>query len=283
MIFIFILCATFTLAAQQFQNNELYRFNAGPQYTYATAMIKNIKSIQHPNALLLDVGCGDGNITTQLLPSLVPNGYVIGIDSSESMIYQANKAIKNSCLIHLECNSIEKYDTQDCFDIVTSFSTLHWVKNIEQALANIYNALRTNGKGYFVIGAKYDEDKLVQAVEQQTCSSQWASYFKEENVVDSYIYLYTQPEMQNLLEQAKFTVELCTTQDTKYTFTSIDSFCTWLEAASPYSKNFNDPLLHRAFCMDVVKTYATLWNQDHKSAITYYDCMLYVIVQKLVQ
>ena len=39
---------------------------------------------------ILDLGCGDGALTTELA-KLVPDGFVLGIDSSESMIETARK------------------------------------------------------------------------------------------------------------------------------------------------------------------------------------------------
>ena len=45
------------------------------------------------NERILDLGCGDGGITAQLA-ELVPNGLVVGIDASQSMIESAQKNYK---------------------------------------------------------------------------------------------------------------------------------------------------------------------------------------------
>ena len=92
---------------------------------------------------LLDIGCGDGRISHQMADNL-PNGRVTGIDPSPSMI----EAAKEHQLPHLhfeqrgahDINEVEKYD------IVTAFSSLHYVPQIDLALEKIFRALKPGGR-----------------------------------------------------------------------------------------------------------------------------------------
>jgi ubiquinone/menaquinone biosynthesis C-methylase UbiE len=46
---------------------------------------------------ILDLGCGDGTLTSQLA-ELVPNGRVLGIDASSGMIQTAKQCKKSNCI-----------------------------------------------------------------------------------------------------------------------------------------------------------------------------------------
>lgn len=88
------------------------------------------------HAKVMDVGCGTGDVTIDLLFPVLPKTFIelIGTDISEAMIYFAKKSYKN-----LEKVSFETMDISECidtysnfhenFDHITSFFCLHWVQN----------------------------------------------------------------------------------------------------------------------------------------------------------
>lgn len=86
---------------------------------------------------ILDLGCGDGGITTQLA-ELVPKGAVLGIDTSQRMIEVANNHQKNN--LSFELKDINYLDYKDKFDLVFSNATLHWVKDHDKLLRNVYSS-----------------------------------------------------------------------------------------------------------------------------------------------
>lgn len=85
------------------------------------------------NEAILDLGCGDGVLTEQL-SMLVPDGKIIGIDSSFGMIETAKKFEKSN--LSFICLDIEEMEYENCFDIIFSNATLHWIKNNHQLLKN---------------------------------------------------------------------------------------------------------------------------------------------------
>jgi trans-aconitate methyltransferase len=91
---------------------------------------------------ILDLGCGDGALTSQLA-ALVPNGRVLGIDASSGMI-QTAKQCKQSNLefVLLDINAI---DFQEEFDLIFSNATLHWILDHKRLLENCHRALRSGG------------------------------------------------------------------------------------------------------------------------------------------
>lgn len=94
------------------------------------------------NESILDLGCGDGVLTEQL-SKLVPQGNVLGIDASESMIQSAKK-LENENLSFI-CMNINQIDFANRFDIIYSNAALHWIKDHENLLKNCIEALKPNG------------------------------------------------------------------------------------------------------------------------------------------
>lgn len=94
------------------------------------------------NERVLDLGCGDGT-NTAMIAELLPNGQVVGIDSSRGMI-EAAKPKENSNLqfIIMDIDEIELINE---FDVIYSNATLHWVKDHRRLLKNMHKALRTGG------------------------------------------------------------------------------------------------------------------------------------------
>jgi len=94
------------------------------------------------NEQILDLGCGDGTLTSWLA-SLVPNGHVTGIDASVSMIDTAKHlATDNLGFVLMD---IVDMDFTDRFDLIFSNAALHWVNDHQELLRRSRAALRERG------------------------------------------------------------------------------------------------------------------------------------------
>ncbi len=98
------------------------------------------------NYKVLDAGCGIGNITFKVA-EIVKKGYVLGIDSSSSMIERCNENLKttNTSNVKFITKSIIKIDFANAFDVVFSNSVFHWLKETEKALDLLYRSLKPGG------------------------------------------------------------------------------------------------------------------------------------------
>lgn len=91
---------------------------------------------------VLDLGCGDGVLTEQLA-MLVPDGRIVGLDTSEGMIQTAMQYKKDNLdFIHMDINDL---DYTNEFDVTFSNAALHWVKDHVRLVRNIYKALKPGG------------------------------------------------------------------------------------------------------------------------------------------
>ena len=91
-----------------------------------------------PGERILDLGCGDGVLTRKLQDG---GCEVVGIDSSPELIQAALG-------LHLNVSLRNAYeiDFHQEFDAVFSNAVLHWLKDADRVIRNIFHALRAGGR-----------------------------------------------------------------------------------------------------------------------------------------
>lgn len=122
-----------------------YKKNSFSQYHLAEEALALHKFLG--NEQVLDIGCGDGKLSKKIADK-VPNGFVYGIDPSFSMINLAKATFKeeNTCNLDFNIGSAETFKTEKQFDLITAFSSLHWVRGQKEALNNMVTALKPRGR-----------------------------------------------------------------------------------------------------------------------------------------
>ncbi|KAM7289949.1 juvenile hormone acid O-methyltransferase-like [Ixodes scapularis] len=107
----------------------------------------------------LDVGCGPGNITRDvLLPQCPPCRRLVAVDSSEDMLRYAREHFyhPNICYDTLDIMSDDPSDfvgRYGLFDRVYALLLLNWLKDQEQALKNIAKLMKPGGEALFTFSA----------------------------------------------------------------------------------------------------------------------------------
>ena len=118
---------------------------------------QNLISLINPSVdwVIVDIGCGSGTLTVDIA-KLVPEGKVIGIDTSSDMLKAANDKRESLGLANIEFRKRDFYniDLLNIANLVFSSSALHWVKDQGRVLATIYKALIPGGEIALQIGAK---------------------------------------------------------------------------------------------------------------------------------
>ncbi|MCB0920420.1 MAG: methyltransferase domain-containing protein [Actinobacteria bacterium] len=93
---------------------------------------------------ILDIGCGDGRITARL-GLLVPNGHVMGLDVSQSMIDLASSSHRTARNMSWVVGIAEDLGFEQAFDVVFSNAALHWTTDPGRSISGIHRALRPGG------------------------------------------------------------------------------------------------------------------------------------------
>jgi trans-aconitate methyltransferase len=91
-----------------------------------------------PGERILDLGCGDGQLTAKIAES---GAFVFGVDSSPAMVQSAQARGVEAGLGNAETLP---FDAE--FDAVFSNAALHWVRDQDAMLAGVRRALKPGGR-----------------------------------------------------------------------------------------------------------------------------------------
>lgn len=115
-------------------NPELFKSSA-VSVTDSVVFIKQFEKIYEwkDDKIFLDVGCGIGNVTKNIIIPALPKNFdkLIAVDVSEEMIKFAKKENSAPKIEYMQMDvagSIPK-DFEHKFDCIFSFYCLHWVEN----------------------------------------------------------------------------------------------------------------------------------------------------------
>ena len=124
---------------------------AAPQEAWAREVLERL--VLRGDEAVLDAGCGSGRVTKLLLERL-PDGRVIGVDGSPSMIETATEAIGGDPRVSLICTDLLELTPEvlgeragdDAVDLVYSNATFHWIADHERLFERLHAVLRPGGR-----------------------------------------------------------------------------------------------------------------------------------------
>lgn len=153
-----------------------YEKHSSPQHQWARDVLRIIDFAGDER--VLDIGCGDGKVTAELA-ALVPQGSVLGIDSSDTMIQFAHRRFSPSRFSNLQ------FRLQDAtclaynheFDLIVSFASLHWVRDHIAVLNGIKRGLRLHGRAVLQFGGQGNAASLFRVTNEIITHERWRSYF----------------------------------------------------------------------------------------------------------
>ncbi len=91
-----------------------------------------------PGERILDLGCGDGALTAQLVAR---GGVVVGVDASAELLVAARE--RGLDVRRADARALPFVEE---FDAVFSNAVLHWIDDLEPVLAGVRRALRPGGR-----------------------------------------------------------------------------------------------------------------------------------------
>lgn len=93
--------------------------------------------------VVVDAGCGSGRITEALVERL-PQGRVIAVDASASMVASARERLGTGA--DVRCLDLLQLELEEPVDAVLSTATFHWISDHDALFGRLRRALRPGGR-----------------------------------------------------------------------------------------------------------------------------------------
>lgn len=242
-----------------------YHRNSASQQMAAFELLKEIQLIG--NEQILDVGCGDGKITKELL-SLVPSGSLVGLDLSPSQIaFAKSMETKN---LSFEVGDIQEllYDQQ--FDLVTAFTAMQWVPDQIKGFKAIHRSLKPHGKLVLTVPTGITW-QLSEAVREVITKDEWKIYSFQDKQ-----HFFSREVYASLLREAGFTIESFKVVPSFNLFSNREVFTAFVKQWLPFVQDV--PLeLQDEFMRQVIDVYLELL-PSQASGEVFFDKYVYNVI-----
>lgn len=150
---------------------------AAPQEEWARDVLARLPLQGHET--VLDAGCGSGRVM-RLLVERIPNGRVIGVDGSESMIAEAGRALSGFgdrvTLVH---SDLLELALPQRVDAVFSNAVFHWVFDHEALFRRLREALKPGGVLAAQCGGEGNVASWVAAVKRASEQEPFAQHLAD--------------------------------------------------------------------------------------------------------
>ncbi len=178
-------------------NASDYAKNSQNQFQWAKELIPKLKL--KGNESLLDIGCGDGKTTAEISKCL-PNGKVIGIDSSSQMIKLAKNTFQNEQYPNLTFHlmNARSLSFEEEFDLVFSNAALHWITDQKAVLQGVQTSLKPHGRILFQMAGKGNAQAVLKIFDELLVLPKWHEYF--DGFTFPYAFLGPQEYRQLLID-----------------------------------------------------------------------------------
>lgn len=199
---------------------QRYHRLSDPQLVWGRQVLEKLSP--QPGERILDLGCGSGRLTAELLER-IGAGHVVGLDQSAAMLAEAvryrrehppmtplhDAATAPSHLTFVRADG-GALPFADAFDAVVSNATLHWILDHDAAFGSVCRALAPGGRFIAQCGGFGNLQGLLERTRRLMGDSAWAPAF--DGWTEPWLFA-TVPDTMVRLEQAGFTAVEVTIHD----------------------------------------------------------------------
>ena len=145
---------------------------SGPMEALGLAVLERLQL--RGDETVLDAGCGSGRITQALIERL-PDGHVIAVDASQSMVEAARERLPGADVRQIDLLELE---LEQPVDAILSTATFHWIADHERLFARLRGALRSGGRLVAQCGGEGNIDVLRGHANDVLAREPYAEHFQ---------------------------------------------------------------------------------------------------------
>jgi trans-aconitate 2-methyltransferase len=126
---------------------------------------------------VLDLGCGTGRVTAQLLDRLGPEARVVGIDGSAAMVAEAGRLLGEDPRARFERQDLLELTVDPPADAAVSSATFHWIADHDRLFARVRAALVDGAPFVAQCGGRGNVANVVRAILEVSAREPYAPSF----------------------------------------------------------------------------------------------------------
>ena len=157
---------------------QTYDRVSDPQYQWGLEVLGRLELAGDER--VMDAGCGSGRVTAKLLERL-PDGNVLCVDASESMIEQARAALGDRASYMVA--DLSELEVDEPVDVVFSTATFHWVMDHDKLFSGLHAAIRPGGRLHAQCGGQGNVAKHAEAIVTVATRPEFIDHFEDMTVM----------------------------------------------------------------------------------------------------
>ena len=128
--------------------------------------------------VVIDAGCGTGRVTELLLRHL-PNGTVLAVDASESMVEVARSRFVGNPRVRVKHQDLLVLEVDRLVDVIFSTATFHWIKDHERLFDRLACTLKPGGRLVAQCGGRGNIARTLAAIGRVMREDRFRKFFTD--------------------------------------------------------------------------------------------------------
>ncbi len=152
---------------------ETYDRVSDPQFAWGTELVERL-GLRGDEAVL-DAGCGSGRLT-RLLADRLPNGRLVAVDASPSMVEKARETLGERAEVFAA--NLTELELGEPVDLVFSNAVFHWIQDHDLLFRRLHAAVRPGGRLVAQCGGSGNVASLAGAIQHVSNREPFREYFE---------------------------------------------------------------------------------------------------------
>lgn len=160
---------------------EEYDQQAAPHEQWAEQILARLEL--EGDETILDAGCGTGRLTKRLVER-VPNGRVIGVDASATMLEKAREHLGDG--VELVRSDLTELELDTKVDAVYSSAVFHWISDHPALFRALHGAMNPGARIEAQCGGQDNIAEVERAIEALAGDERFAPYLRTDREAWNY-------------------------------------------------------------------------------------------------